>query len=224
MRYRYSRWDGTQTISPFDPDEVIDSLADELLGDGDVRSALQRILQRGFQPNQGDRTMGLQQLLERLRQQRQQRLDRYDMSGIMDQIKEKLADVIQTERSGIDRRLDEARGQSPDDSQQGTETQEGEPMADSPLQDGGSEASSPLPLGEAGRRPAGPSPGEGEPSGASAQAQRSQASQSPSPEQLQLLENIAARKQAFLDQLPPDVAGSIKELNDYEFMDPEARE
>src|SRR5713226_5884362 len=113
MRYRYSRWDGTQTISPFDPDEVIDSLADELLGDGDVRSALQRILQRGFQSNQGDRTMGLQQLLERLRQQRQQRLDRYDLGGIMDAIKEKLADVIQTERSGIDRRLDEARGDQP---------------------------------------------------------------------------------------------------------------
>ncbi|HEY3115969.1 MAG TPA: VWA domain-containing protein [Chloroflexota bacterium] len=216
MRYRYSRWDGTQTILPFDPDEVIDSLADELLGDGDVRSALQRILQRGFQPNSGDRTMGLQQLLERLRQQRQQRLDRYDMGGIMDQIKEKLADVIQTERSGIDRRLDEARGDQPG-GEQGNASQEGEPAADSPL-----------PLGEAGRRPAGPSTGEGARGAASEEGHHphpgGEGAQTPSPEQLQLLENIAARKQAFLDQLPPDVAGSIKELNDYEFMDPEARE
>src|SRR5713226_5602605 len=92
-RYRYGRWDGTQEISPFDPSEVIDSLADDLLADGDVRSALQRLLQRGFQHRAGDRTMGLQQIMERLRAQRQQQLDRYDLGSMIDQIKEKLDEV-----------------------------------------------------------------------------------------------------------------------------------
>lgn len=41
---------------------------------------------------------------------------------------------------------------------------------------------------------------------------------------MEMLENIAARKQNFLDQLPQDVGGAIKALNDYDFMDPEARE
>src|SRR5439155_12975860 len=100
--------------------------------------------------------------------------------------------------------------------------QTGEPAPDQP-KSGEPAPDSTLPLGEAGRRPAGASSSEGEPSDAQNQGGKP-GSQAPTPEQLQLLENIAARKQAFLDQLPPDVAGSIKELNDYEFMDPEARE
>src|SRR6184192_3851086 len=107
--YRYSRWDGTQEVSPFDPEEVMESLADDLLADGDVRSALQRMMQRGFQNRTGNRTMGLQQLMERLRSQRQQQLDRYDLGGIIDQIKEKLDDVLKTEREGIERRLQGAQ-------------------------------------------------------------------------------------------------------------------
>src|SRR5213595_2726721 len=103
-RYRFSKWDGSQQVSPFDPDEVMESLADDLLADGDVRNALQRILQRGFQNRSGDRTMGLQNILERLRQQRQRQLDRHDLGGVIDQIKEKLEDVLRTEREGIQRR------------------------------------------------------------------------------------------------------------------------
>src|SRR5438874_13210707 len=108
MRFKYSRWDGTQQVSPFDPDEVIESLSEELLADGDVRHALDRILQRGFQNRDGDRTMGLQQLLERLRQRRQEQLERYDLGGVMDQIREMLDEVIRTEREGIQQRLDSA--------------------------------------------------------------------------------------------------------------------
>jgi len=176
-RYRYSRWDGTQHVSPFDAEELMENLADDLLADGDVRSALQRLLQRGFQRNTGGQTMGLQQLLERLRSRRQQQLDRYDLGGMIDQIKEKLEDVIRTEREGIDRRLDEARRRPPGDASQ-----------------------------DQGRQ----SPDEGSPE--------------PSPELLKMLEDIAGKKQAFLDQLPEDPGGAIKALNDYDFMDPEARE
>ncbi|MPZ14570.1 MAG: VWA domain-containing protein [Chloroflexi bacterium] len=190
--YRYSRWDGTQEVSPFDPDELIDSIADELLGDGDVRTALQRILQRGFQNQQGDRTMGLQRILERLRSRRQEQLDRYDLGGLIDQIKEKLDDVVRTEREGIDRRLADARGQGTGDGSQesdGTSGTNADPQAAD---------------AQGGPQPPSPNP------------------QSPSP--LQMLENIASRKQEFLNQLPSDLGGAVQALNDYEFMDPEARE
>ena len=39
-----------------------------------------------------------------------------------------------------------------------------------------------------------------------------------------MLEDIAAKKQSFLDQLPADPGGAIKALSDYDFMDSEARE
>src|SRR5215210_1669790 len=107
--FRYSRWDGSQQLSPFDPDELIEQLADDLLTDGDIRTALQRRLQAGFQNRSGDRMMGLQQLLERLRQQRQQQLDRFQLNDMMKDIQEKLDEVLRTEREGIDRRLSDAR-------------------------------------------------------------------------------------------------------------------
>jgi hypothetical protein len=38
-----------------------------------------------------------------------------------------------------------------------------------------------------------------------------------------MLENMAAKKQQFLDDLPQDLGGAVKALTDYEFMDPEAQ-
>jgi uncharacterized protein with von Willebrand factor type A (vWA) domain len=43
-----------------------------------------------------------------------------------------------------------------------------------------------------------------------------------SPALRKLLEQVAARKQQFLDQLPEDPAGQLRELSEYEFMNPEA--
>jgi len=39
----------------------------------------------------------------------------------------------------------------------------------------------------------------------------------------QMLRNIAGRKQSFLENLPSDLGGAVKELQNYEFMDPEAQ-
>src|SRR5215212_1364622 len=39
----------------------------------------------------------------------------------------------------------------------------------------------------------------------------------------QMLEKMAAQKQEQLDQLPDDLGGAVKGLQDYDFMDPEAR-
>jgi uncharacterized protein with von Willebrand factor type A (vWA) domain len=38
----------------------------------------------------------------------------------------------------------------------------------------------------------------------------------------EMLKNIAEKKKNFLENLPEDVGGRVKELQEYEFMDPEA--
>src|SRR5438067_2221530 len=106
MRYfRYSRWDGSQELEPFTANDVMEHLADKLLDDRDLSSALREMLQRGAQLPSGRQMPGLRDLLERLRQQRQAQLQRYNLGSVMDDIKEQLEKVVQTERQGIDKRL-----------------------------------------------------------------------------------------------------------------------
>ena len=102
--YRYSRWDGSQQVVDVDEEDIMDSLSDDILEHGDVNRALRNLFQRGMQNQQGERIGGLRDLMERLRQQRQQQLERYNLDSLMDGLKEQLQDVIDTERSGIDRR------------------------------------------------------------------------------------------------------------------------
>ena len=72
-RFTYSRWDGTQTGFEFDADAAFDELTDELLYHGDVNAALRRMMQDGLQDRDGERMQGLRELLEQLRQERQDR-------------------------------------------------------------------------------------------------------------------------------------------------------
>ena len=108
----YSRWDGTQKIEGLDADDILEALADDYMRDTDLRSALQRLQQNGFQGRQGQQQMGLRDLLERLRNQQQQRQQRYNMSGVMDDIRQKLETIKQHEREGIQRRLQETGAQT----------------------------------------------------------------------------------------------------------------
>src|SRR5438132_12807346 len=105
--YRYSRWDGSQEIEAFTPEDVMEHIADELLDDGSLRSALRRLLHHGAEFSSGHRMMGLQELLDRLRQARASNLDRYNLGSILDDITERLNTLIDTERHGIQHRLGE---------------------------------------------------------------------------------------------------------------------
>jgi uncharacterized protein with von Willebrand factor type A (vWA) domain len=142
MLFRYSRWDGSQRLD-FDADDLLDAMADDVLQDGDTMRALRRLLQQGRKMPEGQRMPGLRDLMERLRQQRQQRLDRYDPGSSLEDIKRKLEQVVQTERAGLQQRVPESRER--------------------------------------------------------------------------------ARRQGQLDRLPPDPAGRIRELQKYDFADPEAK-
>ncbi len=105
MLIRYSRWDGSQAVPDLDADDRLSAIADDLMLDGDPWRALRRLFQQGLQHPKGQRTPGLQDLLKQLRQRRQQELDRYDLGSALEDIKKKLADVIQKEREGIKDRL-----------------------------------------------------------------------------------------------------------------------
>jgi len=142
MLIRYSRWDGTQSVPDLDADDLMAAMSDDLLYDGDLWRALQRLFQRGMQDPLGQQVPGLQDLLKQLRERRQRELQRYDLGSALEDIKKKLEEVVRTEREGIKDRL----------------------------------------------------------AGASAEM-----------------------KQAELDRLPPDPASQIRELQNYDFVDPEAK-
>ena len=116
--------------------------------------------------NRGSTHPGLRDLLDRLRQQRQQQLERYNLDSLMDDIKEQLQEVIDTERRGIERRLQDAEQQ---------------------MQEAGEDADH---------------------------------LQAP----MQMLQERAQRNTDTLDSLPNSPGGQIQQLQDYDFMDPEARD
>src|SRR6184192_2301240 len=70
---------------------------------GDLNAALQRFLRWGS-PNMP----GLEQLLKQLREARERELGRYNLDSTVEELRQKVQDVIDTERGGIDRRLKES--------------------------------------------------------------------------------------------------------------------
>ena len=109
LGFQYSAWDGTQVGFDLDADALLSEMADELMYHGDLNAALRRMLQQGFQDRNGEQLMGMREMLERLRQRRQEELEHRDLGGMYDEIAEKLSEVLDQERAGIDRRVQEAK-------------------------------------------------------------------------------------------------------------------
>ena len=107
--FRYSQWDGTQRIFDVDADELMDLLSEDVLNEGDVMQALRDLFRRGMQDRDGQQMPGLRDLMEQLRDRRRDQMQQHNMDSVLDDLKERLDDIIQTERSGIQRRLEEAR-------------------------------------------------------------------------------------------------------------------
>jgi uncharacterized protein with von Willebrand factor type A (vWA) domain len=107
--FRYSRWDGTQTGFELDADEVMARLTDDLIYHGDLNAALRRLLQEGTDSPDGERVSGLRELLERLRQRRQEELERGDLGGVFEEIGRELREIVEQERAAVDRLEREAR-------------------------------------------------------------------------------------------------------------------
>jgi uncharacterized protein with von Willebrand factor type A (vWA) domain len=108
-RFTYSRWDGTQKGFELDAESVFDGLTDDLLYHGDVNSALRRMMQDGFKDRNGDQLQGLREILDKLRRERQERLDNSDLGGVYSEIAEALDDIIDEERHAIENALRDAQ-------------------------------------------------------------------------------------------------------------------
>jgi hypothetical protein len=162
MRYRYSEWDGTQEIPPLDPDEVLNALTDDLMNFGDLQHALRNLMQRGMRNQTGDRTQGLRDLLQQLRQQRRQTLDRFNLSSAFDDIQSKLEDILARERETLERRKGDASPGETVEPQDGSgEGSEGEEGADGePGQ--GEQSGARSPRGQSGQQSAAGQQGGGQ--------------------------------------------------------------
>jgi uncharacterized protein with von Willebrand factor type A (vWA) domain len=206
-RYGYSRWDGTQNIEGLDADDILNALSDDFMEEGNLQQALKRLMQEGIRSEDGHRTMGLRELMERMRNMRNEQLNRYNMaSGVMDDLREKLEEIKNLERQGIQKRLDESNEQ-PQPSQSSNQQQSpGQQEGMNQPQDGSEQESQ-------------------QGSSSSQSGQSGESNDDLTPEQKrQMLEMIAKRKQDYLDKLPQDIPGQIKGLSEYDFMDDEARE
>jgi uncharacterized protein with von Willebrand factor type A (vWA) domain len=170
---------------------------------GDLQHALRNLLQRGMRNPLGQRLQGLRDLLQQLRQRRRQTLDRYNLTSVFEDIRQRLDEVLRMERSTLRRRLEEAQRQLGEEA--------GQPQAEG--QEAGGEGQEP----EASRQEA------GSPGGSPAEPQSPAQDAGTDRQFAEMLRNIVQRKQSFLDGLPPDVGGQVKELQNYEFMDPEAQ-
>ena len=149
-RFNYSRWDGMQVGFDLDADAILAEITDDLVHHGDVNAALRRMMQQGFQDREGRQVQGMRELLEKLRQQRRERLENNDLGGVYSEIADQLKEVVEKERSGIEDLRRDAR-ESGDERRQ------------------------------------------------------------------EITDQVADEKSMELDLLPPDLAGQVKSLQQYEF-------
>jgi uncharacterized protein with von Willebrand factor type A (vWA) domain len=166
-RTRYSRWDGTQQINALSADDIMRSIADELVNDGDLMRALRQLFREGIEMADGERLPGWWEMMQRVRQQRQEQLNKYDLGSIFEDIRNRLREVVETEREGIEQRLEDAQDRL-NQAEQGA--------ADST-----------------------------EPRDEEIDLEQERAL-------TDMLRQMAARKQAQLEELPSDPAGAIKAL------------
>ena len=111
-RFTYSRWDGTQKGFDLDAEAVLSELTDDLLYHGDLNSALRQLMREGMTDKDGNRIEGLRDLMERIRQRREEIQDSGDLGGVYSEIADALRDILDEERHTIenDLRAAEASG------------------------------------------------------------------------------------------------------------------
>src|SRR5438105_2673949 len=88
VRFRYSRWDGTQSLDTLDADEVLEALSDDLMSYGDLSAALQRLYRWG----PGD-MQGLKQSIQSMTQQ--------DLGAVREMVRD-LNRMLEQRRQGLD--------------------------------------------------------------------------------------------------------------------------
>ena len=107
-RFTYSRWDGTQKGFDLDAESVLGQLTDELLYHGDLNAALRQLMRDGMYDKDGNRIEGIRDMLERIRQRRQEIQDSGDLGGVYSEVADELRDILDEERHTIQKDLQQA--------------------------------------------------------------------------------------------------------------------
>ena len=105
-RFRYGSWDGSQQ-APLSADDVLGAIAEDLMEYGDLKWAMRNLLSRGMTIPDGGYIQGLRDMLKKLREQKRERLQQFDLSSVMQDIEQKLAEILAMEQNTIDEWLDQ---------------------------------------------------------------------------------------------------------------------
>src|SRR5438093_984880 len=105
VRSRYSQWDGSQ--DPFGPDvpaaELLEEMSEDLLSGAGAQGAMSGLLRRGMRGRFG----GLDALRARLRDARAREQARLNLQGPLEEIRERLGEIIERERSTLSFKAEE---------------------------------------------------------------------------------------------------------------------
>ena len=107
-RSTYSRWDGTQTGFDLEASDLFDEMSDDLLQNGDLRGALRRLMERGATDPNGERMQGLREMRRKLKEARQDLLDKGDPNGVFQEIADALNDILDEERHAVEQSVMDA--------------------------------------------------------------------------------------------------------------------
>ena len=105
-RFRYGSWDGSQQ-APLSADDVLGAIAEDLMEYGDLKWAMRNLLSRGMTMPDGGYIQGLRDMLKQLREQKRERLQQFDLSSVMQDIEQKLAEILAMEQNTVDEWLDQ---------------------------------------------------------------------------------------------------------------------
>ncbi len=95
-------------------DDLFRQMTDDLAYHGDPNAALRNLLQNGFEQD-GERMQGLREMLERLKQRREEMLESGDVGGVFADLAEKLREIVETERNTLQAQAEySAGGDDPD--------------------------------------------------------------------------------------------------------------
>jgi uncharacterized protein with von Willebrand factor type A (vWA) domain len=194
---RYSSWDGSQSPQ-INADDIMAALSDDLMEFGDLEQAMRYMMQRGFDGEEGSHIQGMRDMLKQLKEQRNQRLEQYDMSSVLDDIRRQLDEILVMERGTIEDWKNQSKTQAASDR-----------FMDNLLGDLGNDLDSIDP--------------DGDESDSNQNSSFSNSSFSNSSFSNRVLGDIGRKNQAFLDDLPPDPAGKVRALESYEFLNTEAQ-
>jgi uncharacterized protein with von Willebrand factor type A (vWA) domain len=91
-----------------DAEGILGELTDDLLYHGDLNAALRRLMREGMTDADGNRTEGLREMMERIRQRKQELEESGDLGGVYSEIAEALKDIVDEERHAVENAVRDA--------------------------------------------------------------------------------------------------------------------